>query len=99
MSERPVVFGRAAQREFLEARAWYDERRVGLGAEFQESVEAALQRIMQEPFAQPPIYREVRRVFIRRFPYGVFYVVEADRLVVLAVFHARRDPRAWQGRA
>jgi plasmid stabilization system protein ParE len=36
---------------------------------------------------------------VRRFPYSVFYRVEADRIVVLAVFHGRRNPRIWQARA
>jgi plasmid stabilization system protein ParE len=37
-------------------------------------------------------------VLTRRFPYGLFYVVEAERIVVLAVFHGRRDPKAVRRR-
>jgi plasmid stabilization system protein ParE len=36
---------------------------------------------------------------VRRFPYSVFYSVESEQIVVLAVFHARRDPAIWKGRA
>jgi hypothetical protein len=35
---------------------------------------------------------------LRRFPYGLFYRILPDALVVLACFHARRDPRRWQER-
>jgi plasmid stabilization system protein ParE len=42
---------------------------------------------------------EIRCVRARRFPYSVFYRVEGDQIVVLAVFHARRDPIIWQVRA
>jgi len=36
--------------------------------------------------------KEIRRMLIRRFPYGIFYVVKDDAVVVLAVLHGRRDP-------
>ena len=45
------------------------------------------------------IYKEIRRLMTRRFPYGVFYLVEATSVVVLAVFHAKRDPGQWRRRA
>ena len=35
----------------------------------------------------------------RRFPYSIFYTAESQQIVVLAVFHARRDPAVWQARA
>lgn len=37
----------------------------------------------------------VRRVLVERFPYCIFYVVEPERLVVLAVLHVARDPDLW----
>lgn len=30
-----------------------------------------------------------------RFPYLIFYAVDPDASVVLAVLHASRDPRRW----
>ena len=44
------------------------------------------------------IYKEIRRAMTRRFPYGVFYLSEASAVVVLAVFHAKRDPLEWRRR-
>jgi plasmid stabilization system protein ParE len=41
---------------------------------------------------------EARRVILRRFPYGVFYEIHGDEVVVLACFHSSRDPREWQER-
>jgi toxin ParE1/3/4 len=40
----------------------------------------------------------VRRALARRFPYAVFYLVERDRVVVLAVLHQAVDPARWPGR-
>lgn len=45
------------------------------------------------------MYQQVRRVLIRRFPYGVMYVVEEDVITIIACFHAKRDPKQWQDRS
>ena len=50
------------------------------------------------PGRLPVKYRGIRRVPVRRFPYSIFYYVEREHIVVLGVFHSRRDPRNWQRR-
>jgi plasmid stabilization system protein ParE len=41
---------------------------------------------------------EVRRAVLRRIPYSVIFTVREDEIVVIACFHARRDPKGWQYR-
>jgi len=36
-------------------------------------------------------YRGFRRLFVRRFPYKLFYRLEGDRVIVSRILHARRD--------
>ncbi len=33
-----------------------------------------------------------RRVLVSRFPFGVFYSIESDTVIVHAVYHRSRDP-------
>jgi len=79
-----------------EAHQWYEKKRRGLGADFLVCVEAALERIRRSPEAYPRVYLELRRAVVRRFPYGMFYLIEADEIVVVGVFHVRRDPMNWR---
>ena len=95
---RAVVLRRAARREFDDAAVWYEERRIGLGAEFTAEIERALGLVADNPERFPVMHRDVRCVRARRFPYSVFFRVETTRIVVLAVFHARRNPIIWQRR-
>jgi plasmid stabilization system protein ParE len=95
----PLVFRPEARDEIDEAYAWYEHQRAGLGEEFLSAIRDVLDRIQETPEAHAQVYRDVRRGVTRRFPYGVFYRVEADRIVVLAVYHSRRDPRGWRDRA
>lgn len=93
-----LVIRRDAEADLNDAYAWYEEQRIGLGEVFLDTVEAALTDIAANPKLHPVVHQEVRRALIRRFPFGIHYLVEDDAVVVLAVFHASRDPKHWQGR-
>lgn len=94
----PITFRPEARAELVEAWSWYEEQRPGLGDELAACVEAAISKAARQPDAYAEAHEGVRRVLVRRFPYGVFYVVEAGALLVLAVAHARRRPLYWRDR-
>lgn len=94
-----VVVRPAAAADIDDAYRWYEAQRSGLGEEFLAALSALRGRIADEPSAFPILHRETRRALIpRRFPYGVFYRVYDDVIVIVACLHARRDPRRWQSR-
>ena len=95
----PVRIRREAELDLTEAFQWYEERREGLGADFLLCVQAALEVISRQPAIHPIVHRQVRRALIRRFPYGVFYLADNDRVTVIAVMHAMRNPTRWKDRA
>jgi len=45
------------------------------------------------------IYKTVRRKLTRRFPYGIFFVIENDKIIVIAIMHTKRNPDDWNGRS
>lgn len=96
---RALIIRPEAENDLAEAHGWYEEQLLGLGSEFLNEVQAALKRIELNPEAYARLRGKLRRVLVRRFPYGVFYLVERERIVVVAVLHASRDPRLWQRRA
>lgn len=94
-----VVFLRAARAEFDAAALWYDLQQAGLGMQFLSEINRVIDLTSNHPERFPTKYLEIRCAQARRFPYSVFFRLEAIRVVVLAVFHARRDPAIWQARA
>jgi len=94
--KRNFIVRPEAEQDISEAFDWYEEQRKGLGHEFLLRVEATLDSLVYEPYVYAPIYKDIRRKLLRRFPYGVFYVVGDDNIVVLAVIHAKRHPRTWK---
>lgn len=93
-----VVFRRAARHELDDAALWYEARRAGLGVEFVSEINRAVCLLAENPERFPIMHRDVRCVRARCFPYSVFFRADPRRIVVLSVFHARRDPGVWQQR-
>jgi len=88
-----------AEREFVDAVDRYNAERPGLGYEFAEEVRFALQRIGAFPDAWPLFSPRSRRCIVSRFPYGILYQTRADRILVVAIMHLKRDPEIWRQRA
>jgi plasmid stabilization system protein ParE len=93
-----VTFRRAARAEFIEAAAWYETQRPGLGVEFITEIERCVDAAAERPTTYEAIDKDVRRVVANRFPFSVYFRAEERRIVVLAVFHGRRNPAIWQRR-
>ncbi len=77
---------------------WYENEQPGLGPEFLDQLRAVYDRIAAGPFQYQDLRSGIRRALLRRFPYVVYFAVEADVVIVLAVLHASRDPAEWQRR-
>ena len=93
-----VRFTQTARAELIEAQDWYEAEASGLGRRFREAIDALTERMSANPLQFPMLYKNVRRALLRRFPYSLFFVIEDDTLLVIACFHASRDPSHWQKR-
>ena len=89
--DREIIVRREAQLETREAFDYYEEISEGLGFEFMRSLDATTQFIKRNPFAYQIIYEDVRQVLLRKFPYAIFYVLEENRIIVIACFHQNRS--------
>ena len=92
-----LIIRSAAEADIEDAHTWYVQLRE-LGTDFLTCVEESLEVIRRNPELFAIVHKDVRRAIIRRFPYGVFYRLVGEAIVVVAVMHARRDPRRWQER-
>ena len=95
----PIAFSRAASAEFIEATAWYDSKRLGLGLEFIAEIDRCISLASINPLQFAIVKEDIRRVVANRFPYSVYFREVKSRIVVLAVFHCSRDPSIWKSRS
>lgn len=93
-----IIIQPDAANDILEAAKWYDNNLKGLGESFLESVDSAINSIQQNPEAYSKVYKELRRILLKKFPFSLFYLYEDEQIIVIAVFHASRNPNSWKKR-
>jgi toxin ParE2 len=95
---KPVRLLRIAQTELDEAIAYYESQLPGLGKGFLEEFISGTSRMQHFPEAWQPFGKEIRRCLLRRFPYGIIYIIDPAELIIVAVAHLHRKPGYWQDR-
>ena len=82
--------------DLIEAYAWYESRRPGLGGEFLTCVDACIQLICVILRCIHWHMSTIEEHWSRRFPYSVFYEYSENTVTVYCVFHNSRDPAKWR---
>ncbi|MBF2002311.1 MAG: type II toxin-antitoxin system RelE/ParE family toxin [Synechococcales cyanobacterium M58_A2018_015] len=96
---RNVVFHPLAEQELLDAATYYEEQKLGLGLEYLEEVEHAVNFLSRYPESGPEVRGSVRRLTLPKFPYSILYrLLEDDQIRILAVAHHKRRPQYWLDR-
>jgi toxin ParE1/3/4 len=89
----------AADREATAATTWYRDRSEDAAIDFARAVREGVQAVRQRPARWPRWQRsEVRRKVLRRFPFSIFYLVEPEGVVIVAIAHHKRRPGYWKQR-
>lgn len=91
-----VVFRPEALRDIVKATTGYrkDSRRAGDA--FSDAVDAGVEIIRGNPYLYAIVTRHTRRATVPGFPYGLYYRVADDHVVISACTHHSRHPRHWR---
>lgn len=100
---RTVIIEPEAHEDLSRAFAWYEETNPGMGQVFIDAMREAVAQLTVTPdgsttVPMAPSSHVVRRVFARRFPYAVVFVVKGDAVYVVSFAHMKRPPDYWHGR-
>ena len=95
---KPPIVRPAASADIEDAYRWYEAQQTGLGEEFLAAAQTVMQSVLANPQQFPVLHRQTRRALFHRLPYGLYYCIVDDQIVVVACMHARRDPPRWQSR-
>ena len=95
---KPVDLLPLARQEFDASFDWYAERSAIAAERFTQAVDAAFGMIAAHPERFAAVSPNHRGCRVERFPFRVIYRVETDRILVVAIAHAKRRPNYWQDR-
>lgn len=93
LSYRPEV-----EDDVVDAVAWYDDKRAGLGDEFLLEYLGAIQRIRDNPLLFAIAANGLRPCRVKRFSYIVHFVLDGNNVLVVALMGGGRDNSAFAHR-
>jgi plasmid stabilization system protein ParE len=87
-----IIVRPEAEDDLKETFSWYEDKRTGLGYDFLLHVDAGINFINRNPEIHPIEYNGTRKHLIKRFPYKIIYLIEEEKIIILAVIHGKRRP-------
>lgn len=93
-----VRFHPEARSEHLIAANFYEREERGLGSLYLAAIQRSVQRIGKSPRSFPIYKGPFRRIHVAEFPYTLFFAVEPDSVLIVAVAHQKRHPDYWLNR-
>lgn len=74
---------------------WFEEQLTGLADDFAAELELALQALSERPMSYRIVWKQYRRVLVRRFRILIPFEVVDETVLVLGVVHGTRDLPSW----
>lgn len=90
-----VIISEAAESDIQDSFFWYKYRSESLAQLFIQHLDEVLQILLKNPNQFQERAKGLRVGFLRKFPFGVHYIIENKRVLVIGVFHTSRDPKEW----
>ena len=94
-----LYFSRLAREELREAKRYYNDLQKDLGEQLKAEAQAATNSILHNPLAWQVELGEIRRFLLNRFPYKILYMIDGEKIVVIAFMHQHQAPDYWINRA
>jgi plasmid stabilization system protein ParE len=71
---------------------WYRKRNEGAALGFAAAVDEAIAEILADTGRFPAVHGGCRHCTLHRYPFRIVFRDETDRVVIVAVAHAKRRP-------
>jgi len=94
----PIDYLPGARRDFDESFDWYAERSTQAAIRFANAVDAALTDAAANPEQFAAVDKIHRACPVKRFPFRIVFRIVQDRVLVVAIAHAKRRPGFWKDR-
>lgn len=74
---------------------WYKEISTKVAKKFEKELRKTYSYIEKNPYQFQVRYDNIRIAFLKKFPFGIHYVVTNNTIVVLSVFHTSQNSQNW----
>lgn len=74
---------------------WYDLISEYQRNKFKMALENGLELIKENPYIFQDRYLSYKIHFLLKYPYGIHYYIENYIVIIVGIFHTKRDPQNW----
>ena len=99
MQQFEVSVSDKAASEISLAYWYYDSLQDGLGEQFLTFIDEVFTQIARLPMACPVRHLDARGLFMKRYPYHIYYRTSKKTIRIIAFFHQAGKPVAVMGKA
>jgi hypothetical protein len=91
MNQREVIISKDAFSDLESGKLFYDSREAGVGQYFIDSIIADLESLQFYSGIHIKCF-DCHRMLSKRFPFAIYYTIDRDRVIVMAILDMRRNP-------
>lgn len=95
---KPIEFLNGARQDFDESFDWYAERNAEAAVGFAAALDEVIARIRDDSSRFATVGAGYRYCALKQYPFRVVFREESERVVIVAVAHAKRHPGYWKSR-
>lgn len=93
-----VRIARSAETDLLEGYAFYEEQQTGIGDYFLDSLFADIDALALFAGIHPKPDGHLHRTLAKRFPFAIYYDLQDDTAIVVAILDCRQNPASIANR-
>ncbi|TRW25116.1 hypothetical protein FMM05_07340 [Flavobacterium zepuense] len=82
--------------EIEQSAEWFKQKKLGLEIEFLRDLDATITLVQKNPENFQVRYKDVRVKFLKKFEFGIHYILDNSTIHILSVFHTSRSPEDWE---
>lgn len=92
MKKFNIVISQNALNDLIASKKYYNQQVDNLGIRFENEIFRILNIIENNPFIFPVKYLNIRVALALKFPYMIPYEIINDTILILSVYHTKREP-------
>lgn len=85
-----LIFTIQADQDLNKIKVWYDSINKNLTEELFIELSDEFKRIKKTPLIYQARYKHIRVAFLKRFEYGIHFIIENEQLIVLRILHNKQ---------
>ncbi len=90
-----IIYAPEAKEETKAAAKYYEECQKGLGNGFLDAIDLAVKNLSESPYLYRKLRGQFRRCLVDKFPFGIIYTIQENKIFIASVMHLKRKPGYW----